>query len=388
MINSTPKYDYIDALRGLAIIGIIVVHTCQSISPGNEFLITLFGNGDKGVQLFFLVSALTLCFSLDRKKNESKPTLYFFIRRFFRIAPMFYLAIVFFLMYPCMQEHYNPPDGIKWWHVLLTATFMHGWHPETFSSVVPGGWSIAVEFNFYLLLPFLFKLINTKERALIFFIFTSLINLFISRWMFDFWSAQYPGHLSLPWGLSYFGFFNQLPVFAIGIMLFHIFKEDHFRRKNFTSIILILFSAFIVLAFMNYNVDPAYLSRITFYTLAFAILTWALANKKNIILVNRVTILTGKVSYSMYFIHFVVISNLLKSSFFDKLVNDRITGSLFAILLVYLVTLAGAIVTYNLIEKNGIKLGSYIIKKIDNKVLRNSMLLKLKLGLALKERQE
>jgi peptidoglycan/LPS O-acetylase OafA/YrhL len=369
MLNNTPKYDYIDALRGLAIIGVIIVHSAQSVSPGYDFLETLFGNGDKGVQLFFLVSALTLCFSLNlRKQNESKPLLYFFIRRFFRIAPMFYLAIVFFLLYMHMKPSYYAPNGVSWQYVLSAIAFMHGWHPESLDSVVPGGWSIAVEFNFYLLLPFLFKILKNKERAILFFIFASVINVFISGWMSNYWSTQYPPEQKyLVWGMSYYGFFNQLPVFAIGITLFHIFKEDHFNKKGSTSIVLILLSALIMLAFMNYNIDSAYISRITVYTVAFALLTWALANKKNFIFVNPLTILTGKVSYSMYFIHFVVIDYLLRFSFFHKLANYKGTGSFIAIILVYSITLCIALVTYRIIEKNGIKLGGFIIKKIEKR---------------------
>ena len=56
-----------------------------------------FGQRDsaRGVELFFVVSALTLCLSSAARSNrEALPTLNFYIRRFFRIAPMFYIAIM------------------------------------------------------------------------------------------------------------------------------------------------------------------------------------------------------------------------------------------------------------------------------------------------------
>ena len=56
--------------------------------------------------------------------------------------------------------------------MILTALFLHGWHPETINSVVPGGWSIAAETSFYLLLPLLFRLVTTRTRALAFLLFT------------------------------------------------------------------------------------------------------------------------------------------------------------------------------------------------------------------------
>ena len=71
-ISKIPKYDYIDSLRGLAILGVIIAHTSQRVNPRGGFSSLLMAQGDKGVQLFFLVSALTLCFSLNfRKEQES-----------------------------------------------------------------------------------------------------------------------------------------------------------------------------------------------------------------------------------------------------------------------------------------------------------------------------
>jgi peptidoglycan/LPS O-acetylase OafA/YrhL len=83
-----PKYDYIDALRGLAVLGVVSVHTTQLVRPASAGLQTLASAGGSGVQLFYLASALTLFLSLDtRKSTERNSTLKFFIRRYFRIAP-------------------------------------------------------------------------------------------------------------------------------------------------------------------------------------------------------------------------------------------------------------------------------------------------------------
>jgi len=49
-----------------------------------------------------------------------------------RIAPMFWLAIPFFLLLT--------GKGAPAWEVATTALFVHGFHPQTVNSVVPGGW--------------------------------------------------------------------------------------------------------------------------------------------------------------------------------------------------------------------------------------------------------
>jgi hypothetical protein len=38
--------------------------------------------------------------------------------------------------------------GVHTSYFVLTALFLHGWNPYTFNSIVPGGWSIAVEMTF------------------------------------------------------------------------------------------------------------------------------------------------------------------------------------------------------------------------------------------------
>lgn len=48
--------------------------------------------GQRGVALFFIVSAFTLFLSYDNRKEERHPTRNFFIRRFFRLAPMAFLS--------------------------------------------------------------------------------------------------------------------------------------------------------------------------------------------------------------------------------------------------------------------------------------------------------
>jgi len=58
---------------------------------------------------------------------------------------MFWLAIPFFLLLT--------GKGAPAWEVATTALFVHGFHPQTINSVVPGGWSIAVEMTFYAVFP-------------------------------------------------------------------------------------------------------------------------------------------------------------------------------------------------------------------------------------------
>jgi peptidoglycan/LPS O-acetylase OafA/YrhL len=82
------RLSYIDALRGSAILGGRVVHCggqVPSMMPATAW-------GARGAQLFFVMSALTLMASWSRSNDGAAP---FHVRRLFRIAPMFWLALIF-----------------------------------------------------------------------------------------------------------------------------------------------------------------------------------------------------------------------------------------------------------------------------------------------------
>jgi exopolysaccharide production protein ExoZ len=112
------RLGYIDALRGYAILGVIVVHVAQCV-PRLEWPLSLVASqGARGVQLFFVVSGLTLMLSWHARNDGIAA---FYVRRVFRIVPMFWLAIALFVSLDGFGPRYWAPDGIGWTHVAATA---------------------------------------------------------------------------------------------------------------------------------------------------------------------------------------------------------------------------------------------------------------------------
>ena len=68
-----------------------------TLFSGPESLLkTIFGFGGYGVQLFFVASAMTLCMSLENNYGKSRWLMKYIVRRYFRIAPMYYLGRVLY----------------------------------------------------------------------------------------------------------------------------------------------------------------------------------------------------------------------------------------------------------------------------------------------------
>jgi peptidoglycan/LPS O-acetylase OafA/YrhL len=152
------KLKFVDALRGYAILGVVLVHTAQFGKPlASTTLNLLFEKGAMGVQLFFIASAFTLFRSFDsRVAKEKFAVINFFIRRFFRIAPLFYIAIVYFLFQNSISNRNVFTPGLaNWVDIFCNFIFVNGFTPYGIQSIVPGGWSITVEVVFYAMLPFL-----------------------------------------------------------------------------------------------------------------------------------------------------------------------------------------------------------------------------------------
>ena len=220
-----------DFLRGLAILGVIAVHT----SPRSGISIVDFvaDFGRFGVQLFFLISACTMCHMWKLREGESSPVRNFYIRRFFRIVPLFWLAIPLYLLVNATNKTHSEPKNIGELEVFLTATFLHGFWPTSINSVVPGGWSIAVEMTFYALFPALF--FKVKERAVFYLLLAIIIwsfNIFIFRDLVSSFFANSHNTIEATAvkEFLFFNFINQAPVFLLGCYIY--FASHNILKKK------------------------------------------------------------------------------------------------------------------------------------------------------------
>ena len=339
-------FAYIDALRGYAILMVVAVHTL-TLHPGPWWLAQLSEQGARGVQLFFLVSAFTLCLSWAAREDKAPQ---FYLRRLFRIAPMFWLAVPFFIWLRGWQE-----NGI--WQVATSVTFTHALWPDTMFGPVPGGWSVGVEAILYALFPFaIVPLMTCRWRTFVIVMVAAVVGgSQISR-QFGFWYQNHPELWSN--GSRYFfdtWFPREFPCFLFGVALYRAQAQGfHMGIRASCALIFSGVSCFVAMALL-YGVKYAVpLGPSTTSAFCFFLIILGLLNYRPLLIVNPVIGWIGKVSYSVYFLHFAVLA--LPALGALGLAADLLSRfEYFAVVTVVSVALGS--VTYVLIERPCIGLG-------------------------------
>ena len=163
----TPPPDhqhFLDGMRALAILGVIAFHSMIQM-PEVAFAVrdTLPGRcllrGGMGVDLFFVLSGYLIGGQLLRQGLGGGGIRFgeFYIKRFFRIFPAYYLVlagvcavIVHQPFYDTILRGTDPAEALRgaWANVLYLNNY-------TGSRLMPWSWSLAVEEHFYLVIPLL-----------------------------------------------------------------------------------------------------------------------------------------------------------------------------------------------------------------------------------------
>lgn len=324
LLTAASRFDQqqnsraIDALRGYAILLVIGMHVLGYVPtlvwPAKRLLIL----GANGVQLFFIASAVTLLMSWNREHGlPLTPRIgRFLTHRFFRIAPLYFLAIVFYWFFDN-----TPTTEFSLEKLLATLLFYNAWSPYLIPTVdgwktVPGGWSISVEFMFYLAFPLLALSVTTVRRAVAFVILAYAVMV----------AASVCGqHLYLEItseAREHFLFFwppNQLIVFAIGFLLYRAIKSVIVQawvqrsRLDASSATAILATALLLIQFYpgkEMLLLTILLPQHLLLSVLFAGWTLFMILKPTAPAAPGIVVNVGKMSFSIYLIHFAALASI------------------------------------------------------------------------------
>jgi peptidoglycan/LPS O-acetylase OafA/YrhL len=166
--QKSDRLPFLDALRGVAILGVFLFHAMGS-SFGQEQLrwsglVRDFGGqgafplmlpvtfGWAGVAVFFVVSGF--CIHLSHLSASRGGLKVFFVRRFFRIFPPYLLSLsIFFFLPPWRHLSIATFRGLA--QLAIHAAGLQNLDSRALYGVNPSFWSIAVEIQLYAIYPLL-----------------------------------------------------------------------------------------------------------------------------------------------------------------------------------------------------------------------------------------
>lgn len=219
------RIDYIDGLRGIAVLAVVLDHAAQWNPglPDQSWALFLFlRQGAHGVDLFFIISGFCLSYPTLRRYTQSGQlkldVACYAIRRIVRIVPPFYAAIIALSGFTVILSiHGSIPEdsplslgGTQPAALLMQSTFLADLAHQ--NPVAGAFWSLFVEFRWYLIFPFALMLILKKPVFLavtsvlllvsLFHVTKSRDVLYLPIFMLGLCSAQYATCRSacrIPW---------------------------------------------------------------------------------------------------------------------------------------------------------------------------------------------
>ncbi|MFY7965478.1 MAG: acyltransferase family protein [Chitinophagaceae bacterium] len=363
------RIGVIDGLRAFAVLGVMWAHTWAffgnlSLKISKVDINQLISFGGIGVDLFFVISGFCMYLMYVKKSDHFsvKSFLDFIKKRALRIIPAYYLLlfvemVILYLLY----KSFNVDALIK--HMLFLGFLDHS------QSISPHYWSLATEWQYYLILPFIFgcfnKKVSIKNKIVIccflsilcrLFLFHSNIHLLeISETV----TSDFIIYRFVEFGIGmltamYFINNDKAPSFLTGEKGFLISLAIAFVGRTMMSAVL-----YQKIPQINYIVktfaEPVLCVGFAFMCINLLYSTKSIFTK---LIESKIVTFLGKISYSMYLWHWLICTHIsawfLKRSFNNNLFFE------IAFLATTLITIALSIVTYQNIELRYFKKNNYI----------------------------
>jgi len=273
----------IDLLRGVASCSVCLFHficTTKFFITG-ALVLSIFQFGHYGVHMFFVISGMVIPLSMIKGNYEYKAWPKFLWKRFIRIEPPYIAAVLIGTAFLFLRNHVAGTVSLDQrpsvQTLLLHIGYLVPFHPST-AWINPVFWTLAIEFQYYLVLSLLFPLALSAglvSRLLFYIVFLagcffSISFDFLPAWMplfllgilyilwfsekissLEYWLVTIPAMVLVYWKID--GASLIVGIGTLGIV--HFFKNHTDSVSKFfgnISYSLYLLHAIVGAAFINY----------------------------------------------------------------------------------------------------------------------------------------
>lgn len=323
----------IDFLRGLAAISVGLFHLSNGnplYLPEGNIIKNIGSFGHLGVEVFFVISGFVIPFSMYQAGYQLKDFKRFLYKRFIRIEPPYVISIAVILIIAYLATtsslYRGSPLTIDYTGLMLHFGYLND--VAGYDWVAAVYWTLAIEFQFYIIICLIFPLLTKEKGGFYFFCILLLVNMV---------------QLALPLPKC---FFNYSLFFTVGIVCFKTFIV----KKNFFYYMFLALTILIIGFQYPFPVLLAALFPVPFLLF--------------INVQNKVFKFLGTISYSFYLLHSVIGNKFVNLS--ENFIHNELARSL-TVIAGLMLAVFGCYIYYLVIEKPSKDLSQKIkFKRIDN----------------------
>ncbi len=368
--HSPLKFYGLDHLRALAILLVFFFHYQLGYFGFPTWAKEFNQFGWTGVDLFFVLSGFLISSQLfaQMKRGKNISLKEFFVKRFFRILPIYFVVVAIYFCFPFFREQEQLPP--LWKFLTFTQNFgLDRVNYGTFSHA----WSLCVEEHFYLLLPLILILLTMSNRfhkaywiLLILFLAGFVLRLF--SWHYLFLPAISEGSGQGFWPkFIYYPTYNRLDGLLVGVSIAAMYQylpKTWEKVSKFGNLLLIVGLALLTVAYIYCSDLGSYATSVygfPFISVGYGFLVLGAICPSSILYKwnSRVTTLIATLSYGIYLSHKGVVKvaqDLLTPLGMDENSNLMLIACTAACVLI-------AWILHQIIEKPFMKMRNRILKR-------------------------
>ena len=340
----------IDALKGIGILGILLVH--YGLTTSNELISRVIASGARGVQLMFIINAFLIFNSLSKIELTRENIIKWWKQKFLRLIPLYwFFTIVYLVVFGTGNNYYlGTLPKISMVNILVNLLFLHGFHPYYINSININ-WFMADLAVFYVIAPFLAKKINTLEKAIIALVSVTLVGYFIEKLAMHMriievqgiW-ADYVHIMSFP---------AEFPIMLMGVLAYFVFTriiqgEKIHSPKTVSFLVIVISGMLAYLLIMSQGEFIVFNTIFSFGIIFFLFFIGQMIYPWKVI-GNNIFAFIGKHSYGIYLSHRIFIEFLKKHSIAGD--ADKVYVRIIGFCIVLVLSLMISILAEQIIEK-------------------------------------
>lgn len=304
------KYDFINVLKGIAILMVIAVHWNNFFHSPNQILSKIASYGSFGPQLFFIVGSFLLWDKFSKQEHFDPGK--FYLHKAKRLLPPYFLSLLLTIFIIEKNEF----DFIS---IITHFSLTNFLFPNHLNNILGVEWYVEDYIIFIALAPLLKKLIHSLNTSFIFLIIGLIVS-FIFNCFFVFNYNIGEGY-NVDSYFTVFAFPIQFPIIMLGILIYYL--REQYTNHSITYfqifkifLFLIIFTTIVYVATRNLFIPVITISFLfgSYWGLVFIVFEklYSLKHKTNsiiniIVSFGKIFESFGKKSYGIYLIHILVI---------------------------------------------------------------------------------